>query len=304
MSEDMTIDRDGMAAEYVLGTLDLDERRAAQTLLAQDAEFAAKVKLWERRLGELHLMVEQVEPEAHLWQRIKAKLPELPPKPEMKPEEVATRTELQPAIDLEPEHEPEPALKPEPTLKPEVVREPEPEPRSEPKPEVERNHEEVARKTAAEVNFESAIAAVESALASHGAAAAAKSEAAKIAAAEETPAMEPAAPSSGDKADRPVTAAPKSPEPDLAVVPAAEPAGAIDQQLRAAKRQLAGWRAAALLMGLAVLMMAGLAGLWKYAPDRLPPALQPAELMRVLGVHVEAGAPARKPAPPESQYDE
>src|SRR5262249_25927509 len=160
MSEDVTIDRDGMAAEYVLGTLDLDERGAAQTLLAQDAEFAAKVKLWERRLGELHLMVEPVEPEAHLWQRIKAKLPELPPKPETK--EVAIGAELQPAIDLEPAHEPEP------TLTPEVTREPEP--RSEPKPEVKRNHEEVARKTAAEVNFESAIAAVESALASHGAA--------------------------------------------------------------------------------------------------------------------------------------
>jgi hypothetical protein len=295
MSEDVTIDRDGIAAEYVLGTLDLDERGAAQTLLAQDAEFAAKVKLWERRLGELHLMVEPVEPEAHLWQRIKAKLPELPPQPEMK--EVAIGAELQPAIDLEPEHEREP------TLTPEVTREPEPEPRSDPKPEVERHHEEVARKTAAEVNFESAIAAVESALASHGAAAAAKSEAAKVAAGE-TPAMEPAAPSSGDEADRPVTAAPKSPESDLDVVPAAEPAGAIDQQLQAAKHQLASWRAVALLMGLAVLMMAGLVALWKYAPDRLPSALQPVEVMRLLGIPVEAGVPVRKPAPPESQYDE
>ena len=294
MSEDMTIDHDGMAAEYVLGTLDLDERGAAQTLLAQDAEFAAKVKLWERRLGELHLMVEPVEPEAHLWQRIKAKLPELPPKPETKPEEVAIGAQLQPAIDFEPAHEPEP------TLKPEVTPEPEPEP----KPEIERNHEEVARKTAAEVNFESAIAAVESALASHGAAAAAKSEAAKVAA-EEVPSVEPAtAPSSGDKADRPVVrAAPTSLGSNLAVAPAAD-AGATDQQLRTAKRGLAGWRAVALLMSLVVLMMAGLAGLWKYAPDRLPSALQPVEVMRLLGIPVEAGVPVRKPAPPESQYDE
>jgi anti-sigma-K factor RskA len=300
MSEDMTIDRDGMAAEYVLGTLDPDERRAAQALLAQDAEFVAKVKLWERRLGELHLMVEPVEPDAHVWQRIKAKLPEPPPKPERKPEEVAIGAEPEPAIDLEPEHKP--------TLEPEAMREleppePEPKPEIESKPEVERNHE-VARKTAAEVNFESAIAAVESALASHGAASAAKSEAAEVAA-RQVPDAEPATAPSVDKTDRPaVSPAPTPPDSDLAVVPAAEAAGAADQQLRAAKRHLAGWRALALLLSLAVLAMAGLLALWKYAPDRLPPALQPMALMRLLGINVEAALPPRKPAPPESQYNE
>src|SRR5260370_32073247 len=281
MSEDMTIDRDGMAAEYVLGTLDPDERRAAQALLAQDAEFVAKVKLWERRLAELHLMVEPVEPDAHVWQRIKAKLPEPPPKPEMKLEEAVIGAEPKPAIDLEPERKP--------TLEPEATREldpPEPErqPEIESKPEVERNHE-VARKTAAEVNFESAIAAVESALASHGAASAAKSEAAAPAG-RQVPDVEPATAPAVDKTDRPVvSAAPTPPDSDLAVVPAAEPAGAIDQQLRAAKRHLAGWRALALLMSLAVLTMAGLLALWKYAPDRLPPALQPTALMRLLGIN-------------------
>ena len=33
---------------------------------AVDPAFAAKVRLWERRLGELHLMVEPVEPDGHL----------------------------------------------------------------------------------------------------------------------------------------------------------------------------------------------------------------------------------------------
>ncbi len=294
MSEDMTIDRDGMAAEYVLGTLDPDERRAAQALLAQDAEFVAKVKLWERRLGELHLMVEPVEPDAHVWQRIKAKLPEPAPKPEMKLEEVAIGAEPKPAIDLEPEHKP--------ALEPEATRELEP-PEPERKPEVERNHE-VASKTAAEVNFESAIAAVESALASHGAASAAKSEAAEVAA-RQVPDAEPATAPSVDKIDRSVVSrAPTPPDSDLAVVPAAEAAGAADQQLRAAKRHLAGWRALALLMSLAVLAMAGLLALWKYAPDRIPPALQPMALMRLVGINVEAALPPRKPAPPESQYNE
>ena len=65
-----------LAGEYVLGTLDGDERSQAQNLLAADGEFAAKVKVWERRLGELHLMVEPVEPDAAIWERIRAKLPE------------------------------------------------------------------------------------------------------------------------------------------------------------------------------------------------------------------------------------
>ena len=78
MPEHLIGDKDALAAEYVLGTLDFEERSAAQNLRAQDAEFAAKVRFWERRLGELHLMVEPVEPEPEIWQRISAKLPELP----------------------------------------------------------------------------------------------------------------------------------------------------------------------------------------------------------------------------------
>src|SRR5262249_41978260 len=65
---------DALAAEYVLGTLDFDERTQARTLLDADQAFAAKVELWERRFGELHLMVEPVEPEAKVWARIKAKM--------------------------------------------------------------------------------------------------------------------------------------------------------------------------------------------------------------------------------------
>jgi hypothetical protein len=80
---------DALAAEYVLGTLDFDERTQAQALLVIDQEFVAKVRLWERRLGELHLMVEPVEPEGKIWDRIKAKMPAPPPKPDVKPAEPA-----------------------------------------------------------------------------------------------------------------------------------------------------------------------------------------------------------------------
>src|SRR5262249_42747265 len=70
---------DALAAEYVLGTLDPDERAQARELLATDRDFEAKVIAWERRLGELHLMVELVDPEPGIWERIKAKLPEVRP---------------------------------------------------------------------------------------------------------------------------------------------------------------------------------------------------------------------------------
>jgi hypothetical protein len=65
---------DALAAEYVLSTLDVEERTQARTLLGADEAFAAKVQLWERRFGDLHLMVEPVEPDSAIWVRIRAKM--------------------------------------------------------------------------------------------------------------------------------------------------------------------------------------------------------------------------------------
>ncbi|HEX4408947.1 MAG TPA: anti-sigma factor [Xanthobacteraceae bacterium] len=67
-------DRDAMAAEYVLGTLSTDEREQAEALLAIDPGFAEIVRVWERRLGELNVMVEAVEPPAELWDRIQTEI--------------------------------------------------------------------------------------------------------------------------------------------------------------------------------------------------------------------------------------
>jgi anti-sigma-K factor RskA len=64
-------DRDALAAEYVLGTLAADEREQAEAMLLVDAGFAEIVRVWERRLGELNVMVEAVEPPAEVWDRIK-----------------------------------------------------------------------------------------------------------------------------------------------------------------------------------------------------------------------------------------
>ncbi len=67
-------DLDALAAEYVLGTLASDERAHAEALFGIDPGFAEIVHQWERRLGELNVMVEAVEPPAELWEKIKAKV--------------------------------------------------------------------------------------------------------------------------------------------------------------------------------------------------------------------------------------
>ena len=56
-----------LAAEYVLGTLDFEERKGATSLLDVDHGFRGLVRIWERRFGELHLMVEPVEPDPKVW---------------------------------------------------------------------------------------------------------------------------------------------------------------------------------------------------------------------------------------------
>jgi len=66
-------DLNALAGEYVLGTLDYDERKGASALLEVDPTFRGIVRIWEKRLGELHLMVEAVEPDPQLWERIKPK---------------------------------------------------------------------------------------------------------------------------------------------------------------------------------------------------------------------------------------
>ena len=68
----MSEDREILAAEYVVGTLDQIERAQAERLIATDSEFAAAVRAWERRLGELNAMVEPVEPPAAIWNAIRA----------------------------------------------------------------------------------------------------------------------------------------------------------------------------------------------------------------------------------------
>ena len=75
----MDEDKEGFAAEYALGTLDADERAQADALVLLDPDFATEVRLWERRLGELNVLVAPVEPSPPVWEKISASIADVEP---------------------------------------------------------------------------------------------------------------------------------------------------------------------------------------------------------------------------------
>jgi hypothetical protein len=88
--------------------------------------------------------------------------------------------------------------------------------------------------------------------------------------------------------------------PSEARTPAVEPATAV----LVVHRRMRRWRAFAILMTLVVAAVAALLAAWRFLPDRVPPMLQPVELMRQMGVALPAAPAPRRPAPPGSQFDE
>ena len=77
MSDDRTItgeDGPSLAAEYVLGVLDAQQRREAEQRLTRDPAFASEVAFWEQRLGGLADGVRPVAPPAKIWSGIEAAL--------------------------------------------------------------------------------------------------------------------------------------------------------------------------------------------------------------------------------------
>ena len=88
----MSYDEDhiAMAAEYVLGTLDGDERAQVETMMTVDPEFKLVVEQWERRLGELHAMVGAVEPADEVWGKIRTAVAAIAPESAMRLPEVTS----------------------------------------------------------------------------------------------------------------------------------------------------------------------------------------------------------------------
>jgi anti-sigma-K factor RskA len=65
-----------LAAEYVLGVLSAEERRAVEARMAEEASFAREVADWEERLGAMASYVPPATPPAQTWRRIQASLGE------------------------------------------------------------------------------------------------------------------------------------------------------------------------------------------------------------------------------------
>ena len=313
---------EALAAEYVLGTLDFEERMQARTLLDADEAFAAKVELWEHRFGELHLMVEPVEPEAAIWARIKAKVPEArqkmqPPAPEVPPPALAPTTSEPPSLDaieaaisqaattLTSEAnsaratEPAPAPMPEGNQMPASEATPAPASEVTPAPASEATPAPALEVMAAPVSEATSAPASEvtAAPVSEAATALPISEVAAAPRPDATPAQTPAV--------EPVSPAPVVPPAAAALeAPSEAPIPVIAPATAAVHRRMKRWRAFAILMTLVVAAVAALLAAWTFAPERVPPMLQPVELMRQIGVPLPSAAAPRRPAPPESQFDE
>ena len=69
---------EALAGEYVLGTLDADERRAAEARVAADPAFRTAVAEWEKRLQPLADTVPEVSPPAAVLARIMAAIDAAP----------------------------------------------------------------------------------------------------------------------------------------------------------------------------------------------------------------------------------
>jgi anti-sigma-K factor RskA len=307
---------DALAAEYVLGTLDLEERTRARTLLDADQAFAANVELWERRFGELHLMVEPVEPEAKIWARIKAKMSEPRqktqfPEPDVAPPASAASAAEPPSLDAI-----EAAIsQATTTLTSEAAAaaatEATPVPTSEgtPVPTSEGTPVPTSEGMPVPTSEEMRMSASEATpTPASEATPAPASEATSAPISDTTPAPTADATPAPTAAVEPASSAPVVPPPAADAVeapseartPAVEPATAV----LVVHRRMRRWRAFAILMTLVVAAVAALLAAWRFLPDRVPPMLQPVELMRQMGVALPAAPAPRRPAPPESQFDE
>jgi anti-sigma-K factor RskA len=293
-------DTDLLAAEFVLGTLDSEERANAQSRLRTDHGFIAMVRIWERRFGELHLMVEPVEPDAKIFQRIKAKVLEIAPRepaPEDKPPLAPPPSPEAPPVTgvtagpaaAEMPTPAEPAVAGEAAAVTALTAEAEP-----PQPAEPVATGEVPAPAEAPVAGEAVIASVPGP----------EAGTTEMAAKPEDGATEKAEIAVPPPVSPPPLVQPVEPGPDLKVADQRQPVRpeeATAGLIRSRRR----WRALGIGMTLLVVGLIALLVAWRFAPDRLPARLRPTEVMRSLGIEpASKPAPAVKPAPPESQFDE
>jgi hypothetical protein len=333
-------DLSALAAEYVIGTLDPDERERANALLDVNEDFRALVRAWERRLGELHLMVEPVEPDGRIWERISGRLgvrapapppfaPQVAAAPTMAPFSAPPSAPIsappsssfstpivtpasEPSLESRPEfprYELEPLLEPPPSSPPSVP------PRGQRTTEQElaslieeadkfttQLSELASRPPTHETDQDSAQAASSAEAASH-----AESLLAEAADAIATKPVDP------DQIEHVADAWPEQaaasqdlPPPIRATGPRQDstmllsPADVASITVRRQELRIGRWRAAALVLAFVALGLGSLIAAWRFAPDRLPQHLQP---IAVLGLG-EWSPSDRIPAEHGTQFEE
>jgi hypothetical protein len=314
---------DALAAEYVLGTLDVEERTQARSLLEADEAFAAKVQLWERRFGDLHLMVEPVEPDSAIWARIRAKMLEVRQQIHASQPAIAASASETTAAESASRAVAEPPsldaieaaiAQAATTLSAEASSAAPPPPQSEVPPAASEVRPAEATVSAAGPEVPRAEAEVtpsppEVPPAGSEVTPTSVFEATPAPASEPTSALVSDAPPAPPEATRTSAAEAALTSPVAAVAAAAEApsdtrAQAAERAVLDVHRQLRRWRAFAIVMTLVVVAVAALLAAWSFVPDRVPSMLQPLELMRQIGVTLPAAPAPRRPAPPESQFDE
>jgi hypothetical protein len=331
-------DLSALAAEYVIGTLDPDERERANALLDINEDFRALVRAWERRLGELHLMVEPVEPDGRVWERISGRLgvrapapppfaPQVAAAPTMAPFSAPPSAPIsappsssfstpivppasEPSFESGPEfprYELEPLLEPPPSSPPSVP------PRGQRTTEQElaslieeadkfttQLSELASRPPTHETDQDSAQAASSAEAASHAES--------LLAEAADAIATKPVEPHEVEHVEEPWPEEPaaiqdqpppiRGPLRDSTML--LSPADVARLTVRRQQVRIGRWRAAALVMAFLVLGLGSLIAAWRFAPDHLPQQLQP---IAVLGLG-EWSPSERVPAEHGTQFEE
>jgi hypothetical protein len=331
-------DLSALAAEYVIGTLDPDERARANALLDVDEGFRALVRAWERRLGELHLMVEPVEPDGRIWDRISNRLGvRAPAPPPFAPLVAAPPTQApfsapvsapsaplssafsapiappapEPSLEFEPElptYELAPSLPPPPSSPPPV-----------PQPGQRTPEQELASLIAEADKFTTQLAELasgppkagqDSALAEPSVEAVSHAES-LLAEAADAIATKPVESDHVEQTEEVLwpeqsDAIQDLPPPIRGTGPRRDgtmllsPADVARITVRRQQLRIGRWRAAALLMTFLALGLGCLIAAWRFAPDRLPQQLQP---VAVLGLG-EWSPSERIPAEHGTQFEE
>jgi hypothetical protein len=277
-------DLSALAAEYVLGTLEADERTRANVLLDVDHGFRGLVRVWERRFGELHLMVEPVDADPRIWQRIKGKLSDAPVTPSVVNAE-STSSVVRPAAAAP--SVAAPSVVAPPVAPDAAVTEPPPLPsadiKPEPKPEVKPDAVAAAEQRLVELinEVDKFSERKKPADPSEAAVAAALADAPPTQAAQEV--REP------ERVSREA-----APSPLLPVPVETRPV------VRERTPKVGRWRFATLTMTLIAFGLGGLIAAWRFVPERLPQQLRPAEVLKISGIQ----QPERKPAPHGTQFEE